>query len=164
MTRALPRSLALAVASAGLSLGLAAPASASPTDDVKTALGAGDGPRAARLIASSGFATQPAVLADLIYGGGVIAVRDGHDEAFTEAVAVAFVDGGVSPATAQLAFADAATLVASNAANDPQILQELAPGGVAILRTELRYAGVSLPALGLDALDLPRLPLPLQLF
>lgn len=164
MTRALVRPLVLVAASIGLSLGLCSAASASPTDDAKAAIGAGDGPRAATIIHDRGYADQPKVLADLIYGGGVIAVRDGHDEAFTEAVATAFVDGGVSPTTAQLAFANAATLVASNAANDPQILQELGPGGAALLRTELRYVGVRLPALGLDALSLPRLPLPLQLF
>jgi hypothetical protein len=128
-------------------MGTTVPAFADAIQDAKVAIAAGDGDRGARIIAASGYATQPRVLADIIYGAGVLAVQADNGDAFSQAVAESFVEGGVTFATANEAFAHAATLVAVNAPGDEQLLGELGPGGAAIVRTELAYFSLSLPSL-----------------
>lgn len=137
---------ALGVTALGVA-GTAAPAYADGVQDAKVAIAAGDGARGARIIAANGYATQPRVLADIIYGAGVLAVQADNGDAFSKAVATSFVSGGVTFSTANAAFVHAATLVAVNAPTDKQLLAEIGPGGVAILRTELAYFNVYLPSL-----------------
>ena len=156
--------LSIAPLAAVLAIAMAAPASAAedPVVEAQQAIGAGDGTRAAEIIRGNRLAGNPKALGEIIYHGGVIAVRDGNDDEFTHAVATAFVEGEVNFLTAQLAYGRGVMLVAANAANDPRLLQELAPGGVAALRTELAYLGVRLPPLPLRSL--PDLWLPFPLF
>lgn len=163
MTLARLAARCLPILAAVLTIVLAVPASGEedPVVDAQQAIGAGDGTRAAEIIRDHGLADDPDALAEIIYRGGVIAVREGNDDEFTHAVAEAFVDGGVDVVTAQLAYAHGVLLVAANAAHDPLLLQELAPGGIAALRTELAYLGIALPALPLASLPVPQLPLPL---
>jgi hypothetical protein len=127
-------------------LGVTAPASADAVQDAKAAIAAGDGDTGAKIIRNHGYATQPAVLADIIYGAGVLAVQADNGDAFSKAVADSFVNGGVSWTTAQEAFFQASTLVAENAPDDEQLVAELGPGGTAIVRTELAYFNVYLPS------------------
>jgi hypothetical protein len=142
------RAVVVAVLAAGIGLsGMAAPAHADGIQDAKVAIAAGDGQTGARIIAARGYATQPRVLADIIYGAGVLAVKADNGDAYSIAVAESFVEGGVAHATAQTAFVHAATLVAVNAPGDEQLLAELGPGGAAVLRTELAYVNVYLPPL-----------------
>jgi hypothetical protein len=130
-------------------LGVAPPAFADALQNAKVAIAAGDGAAGARIIARNGYATKPAVLADIIYGAGILAVQADNGDAFSQAVAISFVKGGVSLWTANEAFSQAATLVAVNAPNDQQLLAELGPGGTAIVRTECAYFNVSLPSIPL---------------
>lgn len=116
------------------------PASAGAVRDAKVAIAAGHGAAAARIIERNGYDDRPRVLADIIYGAGVLAVRADNGEAFSKAVAVAFVRGGVTFTTAQVAFFHGVMVVASNAPQDEQLSRELGPGGRAILLTELAYA------------------------
>ena len=144
-----------AIASVGLlaalligASGVQAQATTTPQAAAAAALGRGDGPTAAQIIARAGFATKPAVLAEIIYGGGVLAVDANQGNAFAHAVPVAFVHGTVSLVTANLAFKEAAIIVAREGAKDiPALVPQLAPGGLAIIRTELAYLGIWLPAL-----------------
>lgn len=148
MTTSLVRAaLVAALATAFGLFGMTAPAHADGVQDAKVAIAAGDGEAGARIIAAHGYATQPRVLADIIYGAGVLAVQADNGDAYSMAVAESFVEGGVSYTTAQAAFVHAATLVAVNAPHDEQLLAELGPGGAAVLRTELAYANVYLPPL-----------------
>lgn len=128
--------------------GMTAPAHADSLQDAKVAIAAGDGDAGARIIRVNGYASKPRVLADIIYGAGVLAVQADNGDAYSMAVAESFVEGGVTHATAQVAFVHAATLVAVNAPGDEQLLAELGPGGAAVLRTELAYLNVYLPPLG----------------
>ena len=133
-------------------VGTSRPAPASASDDARVAatraIGAGQGERAARIIADSALARQPAVLGRIIYEAGVLAVRADLGDEFSQAVATAFVGGGVKFVTAQQAFARGSLLVIAGAPTDQQLLREIGPGGVAILRTELAYLGLRLPSLG----------------
>lgn len=153
----------LSILATALTILVAAPVSGveDPVVEAQQAIGAGNGARAAEIIRDQGLANDPKALAEIIYRGGVIAVREGNDDEFTHAVAEAFVDGGVDVLTAQVAYAHGVRLVAANAAYAPQLLQEVAPGGVAALRTELAYLGIRAPALPLASLPVPQLPLPL---
>ncbi|MFI5623282.1 hypothetical protein ACIA03_07435 [Nocardioides sp. NPDC051685] len=126
---------------------MATPAHAGPIEDAKVAIAEGDGAEAAKIIAAHGYADQPEVLADIIYGAGVLAVAADNGDAYSIAVADAFVKGGVTFGTANTAFRHAATLVITNAPHDDQLLAELGPGGAAIVRTELAYFNVYLPSL-----------------
>lgn len=147
------KSLGITLVVALLLIGGARPADALTTDQARIAateaVGAGDGEAAARIIAANGLATRPAVLGRIIYDAGVLAVRADLGDEFSQAVATAFVDGGVSFATANSAFAHGSLLVIAGAPTDPQLLREIGPGGVAILRTELAYLGVTLPMVSL---------------
>ncbi len=136
-------------------LGVTPPASADAVEDAKVAIAAGDGETGAKILADHGYATQPAVLADIIYGAGVLAVQADSGDAFSKAVADSFVNGGVSWTTAQEAFFQASTLVAENAPEDDQLVAELGPGGTAILRTEGAYFKVYLPSNPLGGLEVP---------
>lgn len=146
------KSLGIALVVALLLIGGARPAEALTTDQARVAatraIGAGDGDRAAQIIAANGLAARPAVLGRIIYEAGVLAVEADLGDEFSQAVATAFVDGGVSFATANSAFLHGSLLVIAGAPTDPQLLHEIGPGGFAILRTELAYLGLSLPALG----------------
>jgi len=130
-------------------LGVAPPAFADAVHDAKVAIAAGDGVTGARIIAQNGYATKPAVLADIIYGAGVLAVQADNGDAFSKAVADSFVNGGVSLWTANEAFSQAAMLVAENAPGDQQLAAELGPGGAAVVRTECAYFNVYLPSIPL---------------
>lgn len=111
------------------------------------AIGAGEGARAARIIARSGLAVRPDLLGQIIYEAGVLAVKADLGDEFSQAVATAFVDGGVTFRTANQAFAHGVMLVLAGAVGDEQLLAEIGPGGTAVLRTELAYFGLRLPAL-----------------
>lgn len=128
---------------------LSSPAQGTEVDSAKAAIARGDGAEGARIIAREGYATQPKVLADIIYGAGVIAVGEDTGDEFSQAVADAFVRGGVSFLTAQQAFVEASLLVLKNAPTDEQLLYELGPGGVAIVRTQLAYFSLRLPPINL---------------
>jgi len=142
------RAVVVAVLAAGISLfGMTSPAHADAIQDAKVAIAAGDGEAGARIIAANGYATQPRVLADIIYGAGILAVQADNGDAFSIAVADSFVNGGVTHATANTTFVHAATLVVVNAPHDEQLLAELGPGGAAVIRTELAYFNVYLPSL-----------------
>lgn len=106
---------------------------------VTTAIAAGDGATAARIIADNGLASQPTVLGRIIYNAGVLAVTADNGSVYGHAVAVAFVSGGASLLTANRAFGTAATLVLVNAPHDTQLVAELGPGGDAVAQTELAY-------------------------
>ncbi|KAA1421874.1 hypothetical protein F0U44_06295 [Nocardioides humilatus] len=138
--RAVARVLVVVLLAVGVvSVATVPPASAGGVRDAKVAIAAGHGAQAARVIERNGYNTQPRVLAEIIYGAGVIAVRNDTADVFPQAVARAFVRGGVSFATAQQAFFHGAALVARNAPYDDQLLAELGPGGMAIVQTELAY-------------------------
>jgi len=133
--------LVVVVLAAGvLHLAPVPPASAGAVRDAKVAIADGRCAAAARIIGRNGYDDRPRVLANIVYGAGVLAVRADNGEAFSKAVAVAFVRGGVTFATAQRAFFHGVALVVSNAPHDEQLLAEIGPGGMAILRTELAYA------------------------
>lgn len=146
------RALVVSVVVSALVTGAARPAEALTVEQARLAatraIGAGEGDRAARIIARNGLATRPAVLGRVIYDAGVLAVGADLGDEFSQAVATAFVDGGVGFATAQRAFLHGSVLVVRAAPTDRQLLREIGPGGVAILRTELAYLGLTLPALG----------------
>lgn len=140
---------------AGLTVGVAAGGAAPVHADATTAarlaatraIGAGHGEDAAAIIATSGLADRPQLLGRIIYEAGVIAVRADLGDEFSQAVATAFFEGGVTFANAQRAFVNGSLLVVTGAPRDPYLLAELGPGGVAVLRTELAYFGWSLPSL-----------------
>lgn len=127
--------------------GAPALAASNPQTEATRALGRGDGAAAAQIIARSGLFANPAALASIIYGGGVIAVDADKGNAFAQAVPVAFVRGKVTLVTANLAFEQAALIVGQEGAKDvAALVPQLAPGGLAIIRTELAYLGIWLPA------------------
>ncbi len=134
------RALVIVLLAVGvLSFAAVPPSSAGGARDAKVAIAAGHGAEAARIIERNGYNARPKILAEIIYGAGVIAVRNDTEDVFPHAVARAFVRGGVSFATAQAAFFHGAGLVARNAPHDEQLLAELGPGGMAVLQTELAY-------------------------
>ncbi|RHW28157.1 hypothetical protein D0Z08_03970 [Nocardioides immobilis] len=138
--RAVVRALVLVLLAVGiLTFATVPPASAGGIRDAKVAIAAGRGVEAARIIERNGYHTLPRILGEIIYRAGVIAVRNGTEDVFPQAVARAFVRGGVSFATAQKAFFHGVGLVARNAPHDEQLLAELGPGGMAFLQTELAY-------------------------
>lgn len=144
------RALVIVLLAVGiLSLATVPPAGAGTVRDAKVAIATGHGAQAARIIEHNGYNVRPRILAEIIYGAGVIAVKNGTDDVFPQAVARAFVRGEVSFATAQKAFLHGAALVARNAPHDEQLLAELGPGGAAILQTELAYTDVFVSSLQL---------------
>jgi hypothetical protein len=115
-------------------------------DDAAQALGRGDGATAAQILSRNGYSSQPAILAEIIYDGGVIAVASGKGNSFAQAVPVAFVRGGVSFVTANTTFEQAVIIVASEGSKDVgALVPQLMPGGLAVVRTELAYFGIWLP-------------------
>ena len=74
---------ALALTMIGASIAWPATAQAGPREDAAAALGAGDGLSAGRIILAN-YSTQPAVLADIIYDAGKIAVGAGKGGATPE--------------------------------------------------------------------------------
>lgn len=79
-------------------------------------------------------------LANVIYQGGLYAVATGHRAGFGAAVARAFVQGGVSLATATQAFMYAGFEAGSGGIT----LQEVGPGAAAIVLTYAAYAAAGL--------------------
>lgn len=136
-TRALRRSGAAVLTAAALTLAAAGPAGATGDSEAaaSAALGRGDGAAAAQAIREADVAADPEALAEIIYDGGVIAVDSGQGDAFSDAVPVAFVDGGVSFVTANEAFRTAFGIVLANGVTPEQGRV----GGLAILKTEAAY-------------------------
>jgi hypothetical protein len=99
------------------------------------ALGRGDGAAAAQAIRDADASADPEALAEIIYDGGVIAVDSGKGDAFSDAVPVAFVDGGVSFVNANQAFRVAFGIVMANGVTPEQGRV----GGLAIIKTEAAY-------------------------
>lgn len=99
------------------------------------ALGRGDGAAAAQAIRDADASADPEALAEIIYDGGVIAVDSGKGDAFSDAVPVAFVDGGVSFVDANRAFRVAFGIVMANGVTPEQGRV----GGLAIIKTEAAY-------------------------
>ena len=99
------------------------------------ALGRGDGAAAAQAIRDADASADPEALAEIIYDGGVIAVDAGRGDAFSDAVPVAFLDGGVSFVNANQAFRVAFGIVMANGVTPEQGRV----GGLAIMKTEAAY-------------------------
>lgn len=134
----------LALRSAGALLSAAAlvgvgttPATAAtdPQAQASEALGRGDGAAAAQAIRDADASADPEALAEIIYDGGVIAVDSGKGDAFSDAVPVAFLDGGVSFVNANQAFRVAFGIVMANGVTPEQGRV----GGLAIMKTEAAY-------------------------
>lgn len=136
MTRALRLSCAAALTAATLTL-TAAPAGAAtdPKAAASEALGRGDGAAAAQAIRDANAAADPDALAQIIYDGGVIAVDAGKGNAFSDAVPVAFTQGGVTFVDANQAFRVAFGVVLANGVTPEQGRV----GGLAIIKTEAAY-------------------------
>lgn len=114
-----------------------ATAATEPRAEASEALGRGDGAAAAAAIRDADAAADPEALAEIIYNGGVIAVDSGRGDAFSDAVPVAFLDGGVSFVNANQAFRVAFGIVMANGVTPEQGRV----GGLAIVKTEAAYAG-----------------------
>ena len=137
--RGLSRSArALAVTMIGASIAWPATAQAGPREDAAAALGAGDGLSAGRIILAN-YSTQPAVLADIIYDAGKIAVGAGKGDAYSDALPVAYLHGGVTQAVADRSFSLAAFTVLERGATP----EEGRAGTLAVLKTNAAYLGIT---------------------
>jgi hypothetical protein len=111
-------------------------AAASPRDDAAQALGHGDGVTAGRIILAR-YSTQPVVLADIIYDAGKIAVGSGNGDAYSDALPVAYLRGGVSQEVANRSFGFAAMTVMQRGVTP----EEGRVGTLAVLKTNAAYMG-----------------------
>ncbi len=116
----------------------AVPAAAGqPCDDSNLIqlLANGHGAKSAELIARCGYANDGGRLGDLIYYAGVEAEENDQVGPYSDAVATAFVDGGVPVHVAQVAFATGGLTAARSGLTPGQAIA----GGVVIAKTEAAY-------------------------
>ncbi len=129
---------AFALTMIGASIAWPATAQAGPREDAAAALGAGDGMTAGRIILAN-YSTQPAVLADIIYDAGTIAVNSGKGDAYSDALPVAYLHGGVTQLVAERSFSLAAFTVLERGAT-PEAGRV---GTLAVLKTNAAYLGIT---------------------
>jgi hypothetical protein len=81
------------------------------------------------------------VLADIIYNAGVIAVDSGKGDAFSDALPIAYLRGGVTQQVANRSFQLAAMTVFQRGATPEQGRV----GALAVLKTNAAYFGFTIP-------------------
>ena len=104
--------------------------------EAAAALGRGDGQAAADAIKAAYISGDAEALAEVIYAGGVLAVKADKGDAFSDAVPVAFMGASVTFTTANRAFSSAAGTFLQNSPTPEQGRA----GFLTIVKTEAAYA------------------------